>query len=373
MFTSKRKKEIERLQSEAERLARDHAMLKRQVAALQEERDTLRSEVDALRTRASMNEHLFDNLARFGESLDGVRDSFAGLAANLNGEKDNAVTAAAESDANRRTFERISGNLRTMFDKIQQAAAAITSLNEHTSQIVQFVQLIRGISDQTNLLALNAAIEAARAGDQGRGFAVVADEVRHLAQRTDKAASEIATLVGDIQREVLATGEIMESGALDAQQHSTETGGATQSMARMASLARGTEQTVTSAAMLSNIELANLEEIGLKLEVYKVFMGLSNLRPEELPDATACRLGQWYYDGEGKERFAGLSGYAELEAPHREVHGFAKQALSSYYAGELGKALEELAAMERANLAVMEGLRRMTAAHTTPSPGGGRF
>lgn len=362
MFTSKRKQEIERLQTRTEHLARERATLEQQVAALQEERDTLSREIAALRSRASVHEHLFANLASFGESLHGIRDAFAELAANLNGEKDSAVTAATESDANRRSFEQISGNLRAMFEKIQRAAATIESLNEHTSQIVQFVQLIQGISDQTNLLALNAAIEAARAGDQGRGFAVVADEVRHLAQRTDKAASEITTLVGGIQREAQMAREIMESGAVDAQQHGVETSGATQSMARLASLARGTEQAITSAAMRSNIELANLEEIGLKLEVYKVFMGLSNLRPEDLPDATACRLGQWYYDGEGKELFSGLSGYAELETPHREVHAFAMQALGAYHAGELDQALEALAAMERANLAVMEGLRRMIAA-----------
>lgn len=221
------------------------------------------------------------------------------------------------------------------------------------------MRLIKEIADQTNLLALNAAIEAARAGDAGRGFAVVADEVRKLAERTAGATTEIATLVENIREETRAAREVMELGASDAGRHATESTLAVQSMKHLLELSRRMEQAVTSSALLSNVELANIDELTLKLEVYKVFLGVSTLRPEDLPDEKHCRLGRWYYDGEGRERFAGLAGYVELEDPHRAVHVHARRAVELHAQGKLEAALGELQAMEKANLTVMRGLERM--------------
>ncbi|WP_412179128.1 CZB domain-containing protein [Vibrio nigripulchritudo] len=64
---------------------------------------------------------------------------------------------------------------------------------------------------------------------------------------------------------------------------------------------------------------------------------------------TECRLGQWYFNGLGKERYQHLRSFKSLNAPHQRVHDSGRQALEAGLKKDEPLMLQYLQAMEDAS------------------------
>jgi hypothetical protein len=362
MFFGKSNQELQAALAKLAQAENEAANLRNALSNTESELTLARAAQQDAEEKCEVARQIYHNMQIFGESFTALQQSQVSAAQSLQQEKLHAIEAATVSAGNREAVEKIARSLDALSNDTLQSSSNVENLTQRAAQIGSIVKLIKEIADQTNLLALNAAIEAARAGEQGRGFAVVADEVRKLAERTGKATSEISTIVGAIQGETSQTKVQMTDLANKSQEFSRNVGGVTENMKHLLGLSSQMEGSISAAALRSFVEVAKIDHILYKFDIYKVFMGISDRQADSFSSHTGCRLGKWYYEGEGKECFSKLDGYAAIATPHQAFHQSGKDAVSAFRSGSALRGMELVEKMEAASMEVLAGLERLASA-----------
>lgn len=355
-----RRGELDLVSAECAQRDREVAVLKAEVAGLEEALRLQQQSHQAHQARSDFDAGLLQNMIAYADSFQRFRTTLAALAGVVTNEAGRAAETATQCADTARGSRDIATSLHDYSARLQETAHSVDTLRERAGQIGGIVRLIREIADQTNLLALNAAIEAARAGEQGRGFAVVADEVRKLAERTGAATAEISGLVSGIQTDTTQATGRMHENATDAEQYSAE---GLEACARMDALSaqagvNGAHMATTSLRAFA--ELAKVDHLAYKMDIYQAASGHSGRQPDSFAGHCDCRLGKWYYEGEGRLRHSHLSGFRELEAPHEAFHRVGAEALGHALEGNFDAALAGIARMEALSLDVISLLDRMS-------------
>ncbi len=351
------------------------------------------------------------SFSRFSASVNQLDQAMLLLAADLQQQQQQAAGLCTLGRQHRQQLEHSATLLATQQQLQQETADSLHRLSQQASAVGDVVQMIRTIAGQTNLLALNAAIEAARAGNDGRGFAVVAKEIRQLAADTSTATERTADALNDIREQIDHTAARMQLLSAQNQQLGQSFW---QSRQHVVDLGQHIEQSAAQSAKASlvfDVELANLQELALKLQVYQQLFG-EPLAPQSavrasaaadfasagfsnagsgspgfgsavasvpalsaagrresslaampaLPDEHQCRLGQWFSRHQLASQPQTAAIYRQIEAPHEAVHQEAKNALRWYSSGNYPKAAASLQQMEQANQQVTALLQQLLTA-----------
>src|SRR6185369_9363346 len=120
------------------------------------------------------------------------------------GYADSVIQTAQKSEElsveGQRVVQQSVDGIEKLGDQVASLASEIENLAGRTQKIVEIIGTVKEVAETSHVLSLNLSIQAAHAGPNRRGFDVVAMEMRKLAALSGVAATEVRSIVGEIQK-----------------------------------------------------------------------------------------------------------------------------------------------------------------------------
>jgi len=210
-----------------------------------------------------------ENAAAIGQTTATVEE--VRQAAQLSAQKAKNVSDSAQrveqvSRTGQKAVEEASAGMGHIRGQMDSIAQTIIRLSEQSQSIGGIVASVADIADQSNLLAVNAAIEAARAGEQGKAFSVVAQEIKSLAEQSKQAATEVRTILNDIQKVTSAAVMATEQGSKAVESGLKQSGQAGESIRVLAESVGEAVQAAMQIVASSQQQVVGMNQIGTAME-----------------------------------------------------------------------------------------------------------
>ena len=282
-----------------------------------------------VRRRLSAGLHALNTTNLLG-NLKGNQNDLLNINEQLQKVEDITAETGRNAEASLSAVETISRSLTNINENVHSVSEVIVALISDSKKITESLSMITGIADQTNLLALNASIEAARAGDHGRGFAVVADEVKNLSEHTKSAALEVSKTLKAFNKRVEQMHLESKSSATLSQEIMEQVSSFHHQFLDLSESAKASVGYTLYAKDKTFGLLTKLDHIVYKQNGYVALENSQDCPQHQAikVDSHDCRLGKWYFEGIGHEKFRITSAYGKLDHPHNLVHQTTQNAYS---------------------------------------------
>ncbi|WP_163826615.1 methyl-accepting chemotaxis protein [Proteus vulgaris] len=255
-------------------------------------------------------------------------------------------------------FSEMLDNSQSLAQFLNEVDAHFTHSREEIDKFSGWLRKIKDsasnidrLSSQANLLSINSAIEAGHIGREGAGFSVLAQEMKKLSLEIQQQASSIATINNNLGTRFIPVKETTEKNQEQVQQVKKLVVEGHQNLASLSAQASELKHLFTFMSMQQFFNTVKLDHVLWKEAIYIHL--LNNDDELCVNQHTECRLGKWYYQGEGR-KFAGKDAFRRLEAPHKLVHECGRLALKANLEGDEEIVTKYIEQMEQASVDVIK-------------------